>query len=1167
MFRPAFACRVLGWLLLVGAWYVLGMGSARADDWKPVPIPETWKKPPAGIDNLSWYRGFAQVPEAWRGRDLELFVEPGDWAHEVFVNGQQVGSVGAFPPFYRSGLAGADRFLVPAALVRFDRPNVVALRICNNAGRTGFNVAAPVLFGGEQAIRLSGAWQFRAGDDLAWSRYDAAEAPQGATLAGKLEPAADVARSLKKLADEIGPLEPAEAERHFRTPEDLEIKLAVGEPDVRQPLSLKWDERGRLWVVEYIQYPDPAGLKMLSRDKFLRSVYDKVPPPPPHHFPGADRISIHEDTDGDGRYDRHRVFLEGLSLASSIALGRGGVFVLNPPYLLFYADRNRDDVPDGDPEVLLEGFGIEDSHSVANSLRWGPDGWLYAAQGSTVTGDVRRYGTKDKPVHSLGQNIWRYHPELRRYEIFAEGGGNTFGVEIDPEGRVFSGTNGGNTRGYHYVQGAYYRKGFEKHGELSNPYAFGYFDSIPHHDVPRFTHTYLLYHGGALPEAYGGQLFGVGPLQSHVMRSAIEPRGSSFQTRDLDTPVATDDTWFRPVDIQVGPDGAIYIADFYEQRIDHASHYQGRIDRERGRVWRLSARGAAGSPRFDLHTLPADELVALLDHPNQWFRQTALRVVAERPADEMLPRLARRLERPEHPGLLEALWGTYQLGGLDESRLLTALDHADPFVRLWAVRLATDRGDCSPAVAAKLAELAARETNVEVRVQLACSARRMAAPGAMAIVHALLVRDEDSQDPYQPLLLWWAIETHADAGRDEVLRLLGDSALWSRPLVRSTILERLTRRYAAAGTRRDLLACAALLDLAPDAGSRQTLLAGFEKAFEGRALTGLPDELTAALARAGGGSLSLRLRTRDPRAIDEALARIGDASASLAERQNLVQIVGEIALGQAVPRLLAMVRGTEPPPLRAAALDALLAFDDPAIGETIVAAYSALPEDLRPAALALLASRKGWAVKLVEAIDAGTIPAAAVSEETVRRLLFHRDERLAALVKKHFGEIQGATSAELYAQVELLQKALAEATGNPYEGKRLFLTHCGKCHVLFGEGGRIGPDLTSYKRDDLHTMLLNIVNPSAQIREGFENYLVITSDGRALTGFITEQDARVVVLRGVDGQTFVLPRSEIDDLAAQPRSLMPEGILKPLTPVQVRDLFAYLRATQPLQAP
>ena len=270
------------------------------------------------------------------------------------------------------------------------------------------------------------------------------------------------------------------------------------------------------------------------------------------------------------------------------------MWVLNPPYLLFYPDRNNDDVPDGDPEVHLQGFGLEDTHSVVNSLQWGPDGWLYAAQGSTVTGHVTRPGLDagKEPVHSMGQLIWRYHPETRRYEVFAEGGGNAFGVEIDAKGRIYSGHNGGDTRGFHYVQGGYFQKGFNKHGPLSNPYSFGYFPAMKHNRVPRFTHTFVIYEADALPEQYRGLLFGVAPLLNHVVMSQVRPDGSSVQTQDVGLAVSTDDPWFRPVDIKLGPDGALYIADWYDRQINHYRNHEGQIDPGNGRIYRLKARSA-----------------------------------------------------------------------------------------------------------------------------------------------------------------------------------------------------------------------------------------------------------------------------------------------------------------------------------------------------------------------------------------------------------------------------------------------------------------------------------------------------------------------------------------------------------------------------------------------
>ena len=338
---------------------------------------------------------------------------------------------------------------------------------------------------------------------------------------GFATPGAPALAAPEKKEVRTGPLSPAESLRRFTVADDLRIELMLAEPTIAQPVFLNFDERGRMWVVEYRQYPEPAGLTMLSRDSVWRIVYDKIPLPPPAGVRGRDRITIHEDSDGDGTLDKHSTFVDGLNIATACARGRGGVWVLNPPYLLFYPDRNNDDVPDGDPEVHLEGFGLEDTHSVVNSLCWGPDGWLYAAQGSTVTGRVKRPGTDQKPVHSMGQLIWRYHPETRRYEVFAEGGGNAFGVAIDAKGRIFSGHNGGDTRGFHYVQGSYSRKGFDKHGPLSNPYAFGYFNAMKHPKVPRFTHTFVIYDGGALPAGYNGKLLGVARCWSHVRFSGL----------------------------------------------------------------------------------------------------------------------------------------------------------------------------------------------------------------------------------------------------------------------------------------------------------------------------------------------------------------------------------------------------------------------------------------------------------------------------------------------------------------------------------------------------------------------------------------------------------------------------------------------------------------------
>src|SRR3954462_6243171 len=226
----------------------------------------------------------------------------------------------------------------------------------------------------------------------------------------------------------------AEAPRHFETADGLKATLFASEPQLRQPILVKFDDRGRLWTIQYLQYPNPAGLRRVQVDRFSRTVYDRVPEPPPEGPKGADRITICEDSDGDGRADRFKDFVDGLNLCTGLAFGHGGVYVLQVPYLLFYPDRDRDDIPDNEPEVLLSGFGMEDAQSLANHLTWGPDGWLYGVTGSTSSNQVRGV--------EFQQAVWRFHPREKTFELFCKGGGNLFGLTFDAAGNLFFSSNG-----------------------------------------------------------------------------------------------------------------------------------------------------------------------------------------------------------------------------------------------------------------------------------------------------------------------------------------------------------------------------------------------------------------------------------------------------------------------------------------------------------------------------------------------------------------------------------------------------------------------------------------------------------------------------------------------------------------------------------------------------
>ncbi|MCH8042678.1 MAG: c-type cytochrome [Planctomycetes bacterium] len=962
-------------------------------------------------------------------------------------------------------------------------------------------------------------------------------------------------------------LSPSDALKTFKTADDLQIEQVLAEPTIAQPLFLNFDERGRMWVVEYRQYPYPAGLKVVSRDKHWRTVFDKVPVAPPNHTRGKDRITIHEDTNGDGTFDSHKTFVDGLSIVTSVERGRGGVWVLNPPYLLFYPDKNNDDAPDGDPVVHLAGFGLQDTHSVVNSLRWGPDGWLYAAQGSTVAANIVRPGMNDKtPKHSLGQLIWRYHPETRRYEIFAEGGGNAFGVEIDAKGRVYSGHNGGNTRGFHYVQGGYYQKGFSKHGPLSNPYAFGYFSWMAHHNVPRFTHNFVIYEGGALPKQYNGKLLGIEPMQGQLVESEVTADRSSYKTRDLNRPVTSSDKWFRPVDIKVGPNGAIYFCDFNEEWPSHRQHYEGKTFRDTGRIYRVSARGAKPSKAENLGKLTSAELIERLKHKNKWVRQTVLRLLADRKDKSVVPALRKMLSASTGQTALESLWALNLSGGLTEQVALDALKHSDPFVRVWTVRLLCDERKVSPAVAQRLAKMAAVEPHVQVRSQLACSAKRLPAKDALAITAALLARDEDAGDIHLPLLLWWAIEVHCQNDRQAVLALFEQSPLWDRKIVREQILHRLMQRFATAGSRTDLLTCAQLLRLAPHAEAKKQLMRGFEAAFKGRSLARLPEALAREIVAAGGGSLALRIRRGDAAAVREALATVADAKADTLKRRELVQIVGEVKIPGAAPAMLAILSaGSSDDALKMAALTSLQAYDEASIGAEVSRHYAGkLSDDVRAAAETLLASRPTWSRALLGDVEADKLPADAVSMNLLKKILRQNNPANTALIRKRWGKLKGATTAEMKQHIARLKKVIDAAPGVPLAGRALFTQKCAKCHTLFTKGGQIGPDLTAYNRDDVQRILTNVVNPSAEIREGFENYLVLTADGRVLGGLLADQDKQVIVLRGVDGQNIIIERDDIEEMKAVSQSLMPEQLLKGMSEQQVRDLFAYLRIAQPL---
>jgi putative membrane-bound dehydrogenase-like protein len=660
---------------------------------------------------------------------------------------------------------------------------------------------------------------------------------------------------------------PEEAAAKMTVAEGFEVSLVAAEPLVRQPVCIEFDDQGRLWVVQYLQYPNPAGLQRVRVDRYSRTQYDRIPPPPPHGPRGADRITILLDANGDGRVEQARDFVSGLNLATGLAFGYGGVFVLNVPYLLFYPDRNRDDQPDADPEVLLEGFGMDDAHSVANSLTWGPDGWLYGCQGSTVTSRIRGI--------EFQQGVWRYHPPTRRFELFCEGGGNSWGLDFDAAGELLYSTNVGGYVMLHGEQGAYYWKSFGKHGALHNPFAYGYFDHVPHTGFTggHVTCGGVVYQGTSFPAAFRGTYIAADLLGHAVHWHHLRRAGSSFCSEHGGTLLNANDTWFAPCDVTIGPDGAVYVADWHDQRTAHPDP-DAPWDRSNGRIYRIQARGAPAVKLPNLLSCSNEELLAHIDDPNEWLARRARRLLAERllpertppqpglapqpatgqhptpptpeprqaeqalAADAQLPcvqRLRAVALHAEHAAALHALWVLAAAGGLDEEHALLLLDSPHPAVRAWTVRLLGDQaGPLSDLMARRLDRLAEAEPDVDVRSQLACTAARLPPLQALPVLNSLLLRDQDGADPHLPLLLWWGVERHAVADVQGVLRRFATSAAFENTLLRTVVLPRLMRRYAAEPHQDLLEACPRLLEAAPDRPSLRMLLASLDEGLAER---------------------------------------------------------------------------------------------------------------------------------------------------------------------------------------------------------------------------------------------------------------------------------------------------------------------------------------------
>ena len=982
-------------------------------------------------------------------------------------------------------------------------------------------------------------------------------------------------------------LSPTEALSKFHLADGYSIQTVLSEPRISQPLSTAHDSHGRLWVVQYLQYPEPAGLRRLSRDNFWRTVYDSVPLPPGHGgVPGTDKITVHEDRDGDGTFETETTFIDGLNIATSVVPTGDGAWVLNPPYLLFYADRDGDLKADGAPDVHLEGFGLEDTHSVVNSLCMGPDGWLYAAQGSTVSGSVRRYGSKEMPTRSMGQAIWRYHPKTRQYEIFAEGGGNAFSVAFNDQGEIFSGHNGGDTRGFHYLQDAYYRKGFNKHGGLSNPNTFGYLDPMKHAPIQRFTHAMLMTDGTAFGTSMPRSMLAVDPLHGKLIQSQLLAVGSTYETKDIGDTLASDDKWFRPVAIQDGPDGAAYVCDWYDFQVAHLYAHVGKMDRDHGRVYRLMPNMSPAVTQWEPLLANRNDrdalqyLVGHLDHPYRWQRWKARELIAKHPLrNEVRKAVEKGIENSEQMGL-EYLWTAHACGWIGDTLLSSSdeplslnrlLSNANPAIRAWAIRLVCDDRTISHATFAAIFHHAVAEKDVKVLCQIASSAKRLRGEDALSLVSALLSRELPDADLSLPLLIWWAIEPHSGSPDLVLSQIHRDERFWNSSIGIQRIVPNLIELWAKTNTPSSMNAVAkVLMEIAMLSPSLRPVAAkhvtdAFERAFVGRSLLGVPDEVLEALIGLGQPTLTLRLRRGDLEAKKQAMELLVDSKATMATRIQIAQLMSELRYIEALPKLAQIASSaSELEPIRASALSAMAGFDDATVSETILAAWTKLAPSLRAVAGSVLGTRSSWTQAWLDACSDHKVDSTSMPMECILAMRLHNDESLQLKLTQRYPGLHGPDLVQAQKDVASLLARVEPLEGDPYRGKFQYKENCARCHKLYAEGGEIGPDLTGYQRDQLPTLVRNIIAPSLEIREGYQTVGVRLEDGSVLTGFIENQTDERFILKSIDGTSHVISKSEVDQILKQMTSLMPEGMLNALTDQQIADLLAYLRSSQPL---
>ena len=534
-------------------------------------------------------------------------------------------------------------------------------------------------------------------------------------------------------------------------PKGFSITLAASEPDIVRPVSFTLDHRGRIWVVEAHTYPvrQPEG-------------------------EGKDRILILEDTNGDGKHDKRTVFIEGLNLVSGIEVGMGGVWVGAAPYLLFIPIDEEKDKPAGPPQILLDGWGYQDTHETLNNLRWGPDGWLYGTHGVFTHSNVGKPGTPDEKRQKINGGVWRYHPTRHKFEVFAHGTSNPWGIDFNDYGHPFI-TVCVIPHMFHVIQGARYHRQAGKHFN-SNTY-----DDIktiadhvhwvgargPHAGNFRSAvkgggHAHagaMIYLGGdSWPAEYRNRIFMNNINGARVNIDHLARKGSGYTASHVDDFLQTNDSWSQWLNFRYGPDGSVFAIDWYDKNQCHSPNPDVH-DKTMGRIFKISHENDKWV-QADLSQLSGRELVGLQLHKNDWYVRQARLLLQERGANKKVHKALKTIlnDNPDVTRKLRALWALHVTRGLTEEDMLKLLAHENEYIRSWAIQLLGDDEMLSEAALDRFSYMAQHDQSALVRLYLASVLQRIEPARRWDIVAALSQRAEDKNDHNVPLMVWYAFE-------------------------------------------------------------------------------------------------------------------------------------------------------------------------------------------------------------------------------------------------------------------------------------------------------------------------------------------------------------------------------------------------------------------------